>query len=238
MDYFDFEEIKKNDPRIADVFRLRYKVYVEEWQFECPKNHPLGIETDDYDIQSLHFAAIRRESSAIIGTARLIKHSTLGFPIEKYMKLERKIPENILRSTAEFSRLAVSKEYRRRAIDNVVYGKSFSDSQMLNLVEGERRKSENDIVLGIFKKMAEVASSEGITHLYVVMANGLYTLLKRRKINFEPIGPEMDYHGQRRPYFGAIEEILKDNEELLNLYKHGLVLRSRCRNSQEMWVAV
>jgi hypothetical protein len=42
------------------------------------------------------------------------------------------------------------------------------------------------------------------------MARGLYLLLKRVGILFEPIGPAMNYHGLRTPYLGRIDTMLQE----------------------------
>ena len=42
------------------------------------------------------------------------------------------------------------------------------------------------------------------------MAKGLYLLLKRVGILFEPIGPALYYHGLRTPYLGRIDTMLKE----------------------------
>jgi len=238
MDYFDFREIKKRDPRIADVYRLRYKVYIQEWGFERPEDHPLGIETDGYDMQAVQIAAFRRESDSIIGTARLIRHSFEGFPIEKNMQVDRVLASEVLKDTCEISRLAVSKDYRRRAGDNLIYSENAFSSVPLATGEAERRDSENDIVLGLIRKICEFSGREGFLYWYVGMAKGLYVLLKRRKIVFEPIGPEIDYHGLRRPYFGRVDEILKGNDELLTIYQRALALRACTLPPRELPVAI
>ncbi|MDO3379692.1 PEP-CTERM/exosortase system-associated acyltransferase [Geoalkalibacter halelectricus] len=238
MDYFEFKEIKKSDPRIAELFKLRYKVYVDEWGFERAEDHPLGIETDGFDLCAQHLAAIRRETDTIIGTARLIRCSAQGFPIEKNMQIDRLIPQEMRELTCEISRLAVSKDYRRRAGDNALYdGKIFTGSSP-RLTEDERRSGENDIVLGLIRKMCECSGREGLIYWYVGMARGLNILLKRKGLHFEPVGPEVDYHGPRRPYFGRIDEIVKNNAELLNVYQQALAHRAGVELPTKVPVAV
>ena len=34
---------------LSDINRLRFQVYVNEWGFEKPEDHPGGVEQDDYD---------------------------------------------------------------------------------------------------------------------------------------------------------------------------------------------
>ena len=97
-----------DDSGLKEIYRLRYKVYVEECGFERPENHPDGIEIDEFDKNSIHFAA-KDNSKNIIGTVRLILNSQIGFPIEEHCKLninKDELPRNHL---AEISRLAISK---------------------------------------------------------------------------------------------------------------------------------
>ena len=50
---FDFVKVSHNDPLLLEVFKLRYKVYCEEWGFERPEDHPDGIERDEFDAHDL-----------------------------------------------------------------------------------------------------------------------------------------------------------------------------------------
>lgn len=227
MEYFDFRKIEKSNARIADIYRLRYKVYIEEWGFERPEDHPQGIETDAYDAKALHIGAIHRPSHEMIGTVRLISHSELGFPLVKNMCIERDVSPDVLQTTCEISRLAVSKNFRRRVGDNAIYNGEIFPRQHADNPDDDRRASENDIVMGIIRKVCEYSGLQGYTHWYVGMAKGLFILLKRRGLLFEPVGPEVDYHGLRRPYFGCVNDILKGNDELLSIYHGALALRAR-----------
>jgi putative hemolysin len=56
------------------VYRLRYKVYVEEFGFEKAEDHLEGYEIDEYDSDSIHFAALN-ENQEVIGTLRMILNS-------------------------------------------------------------------------------------------------------------------------------------------------------------------
>lgn len=110
-----------DEKELAAVFKLRYKVYCQEWGFEKPENYPDRLEMDDYDKNSLHFAA-KDDSGKIVGTVRLILGSSQGFPAEKYCEIDtdrNKIPGERI---AEISRLAISREYRKRSEDKYIYG--------------------------------------------------------------------------------------------------------------------
>ena len=112
---FNFVQVDSEKLKKA-IYRLRYKVYVEEFGFEKAEDHPDGYETDVYDPHSIHFAALD-ENQEVIGTVRMILNSEKGFPIDHAAKIsfigEKPAPDKI----AEVSRLAISKNFRRRLED-------------------------------------------------------------------------------------------------------------------------
>jgi N-acyl amino acid synthase of PEP-CTERM/exosortase system len=212
MTRFLFRKIAKEDPLLQDVFRLRYKVYCEEWGFENPADHPGGLETDEFDQYSVHLGAFCRERGNLIGTIRLILNSPLGFPIEQHCTLTSDLSNIGRHKIAEISRLAVSKEFRKRAIDNLIYndGQDGTTNKEAAKEIQEKRKQEFFIIMGLYTCMYRESEALGLTHWYALMAKGLQILLKRMNILFAPIGPEVDYHGQRIPYLGAIDKIVRE----------------------------
>ena len=70
MSLFEFQKIEQDDPRFKNVLALRYKVYCEERGFEKPEDHPDGLERDEYDEYSVHFAAIEKGTQEVVGTIR------------------------------------------------------------------------------------------------------------------------------------------------------------------------
>jgi N-acyl-L-homoserine lactone synthetase len=110
-----------DDSDLKEIYRLRYKVYCEEWGFEKPEDHIQGIEKDEFDKNSVHFAA-RDSSGKLVGTIRLILNSPEGYPIEKHCSLNINPDELPRDNLSEISRLAISKDYRQRAEDKFIYG--------------------------------------------------------------------------------------------------------------------
>lgn len=215
MTRFFFRKIALDDPLINEVYRLRYKVYCEEWGFEKPEDHPGGLETDEYDPHSIHLGAFSQENGDLIGTIRLILNSELGFPIEKHCSLTTDLSWLNKDKVAEISRLAVSKEYRKRAVDGLIYndGEIRTDQKEAAKEILEKRKQEFFIIMGLYTCMYMESARLGLTHWYAVMAKGLRILLRRMSIQLSPIGPEVDYHGLRVPYLGVISDILKNVSE-------------------------
>jgi N-acyl amino acid synthase of PEP-CTERM/exosortase system len=207
---FEYRKIPQNDPLLNEVFKLRYKVYAEEWGFEKKEDHPDEIEKDEFDDHSVHFIVRRKGEERIIGTIRMITNSEKGFPIEKHCRIDTDLSAYDKNRFGEISRLAVSKDYRKRATDAVYYdGKVIDNAAVDNIFAGSRKMS-NDIVLGLYQCIYRESLERGNQFLLAVMAKGLYLLLKRVGILFEPIGPEQYYHGPRSPYLGRIDTMLQE----------------------------
>lgn len=208
------EDPGKQAKLLAEIYRLRYQVYVREWGFEDPADHPSGVETDAFDRHALHFYARPRDSEELIGTARIILASDLGFPIERHFVFDRvsgKIPVDKI---GEISRLSISKAYRRREIDQVIFGRGMGDLEILRRhdlaardLEDERRKCEHELIRGIYLLIYRESLRLDLTHWYAVMAKGLQVILRRWGIPFEQIGPEIEHHGIRAPYVLSISEL-------------------------------
>lgn len=200
-------------PELEDTFRLRYRVYCEERAFERIEDHPDGLEVDKYDAYSVHFASYNT-AGQMVGTVRIILNSEEGFPIEKYCQLYEDRPVCDRARVGEISRLALSKDVRRRAEDAYIYdGVGKEPVEFLSPVEDRRRRHE--IVVSMYKLLYIESKKSGVTHWYTVMSKGLHMLLGRLGIVFRPIGPEQYYHGLRTPYIGEIREI-EENVKRLN----------------------
>jgi N-acyl amino acid synthase of PEP-CTERM/exosortase system len=207
MGGFRFMQVTE-EKDLRDIYKLRYKSYCEEWGFERPEDHPEGLEYDEYDKHSVHFIC-KKDSGHLIGTIRLILNSEKGFPIERHCSIDEDLSFMDRDRLAEISRLAISKEYLRRAEDRFMYNGTEEYHPEVIKITTERRK-RYEIVCGLYKCIYRNSNKRGITHWYAVMGKGLYILLKRLRITFSPVGPEVDYHGLRTPYLGCIEDIERE----------------------------
>ncbi len=213
---FNYQKVGLDDSRLTDLYRLRYQVYCDECGFEKPEDHPNGLETDEFDEVSSHFCAFNRDTREIIGTARIILPSEKAFPIEKHFSIDPKTVAAIDHNKiGEISRLAISKDFRRRVIDKAIYAENQVDANDRSRYKKERRRFELALVAGLYHCIYHESLTQGLTHWYAVMAKGLYFLLKSRGIVWHPIGPAQNYHGWRRPY---IAEIAENVESAKNIY--------------------
>lgn len=228
MGIFQFKRVTVED-ELIEVFKLRYKIYCEEWGFEKPEDYPGGLETDEFDKYSLHFAAVLKDTNQLIGTVRIILNSEKGFPLERHCKIDVNLTGFNRDKIGEISRLAISKEYHRRLEDRFIYKDIAGyDPEICRFTNNRRKRQE--IVIGLYKCIYVESKKMGLTHWYAVMTKGLKLLLKRMGIFFVPIGPDIYYHGIRTPYLGSIEaienEVLRVNPELYKEFLEGLRLQS------------
>jgi N-acyl amino acid synthase of PEP-CTERM/exosortase system len=215
---FTFRRVETEE-ELEEVYRLRFHVYCTECSFESPDDHPDGRETDEYDAHSIHFIAIDPAKN-IVGSVRLIKHSELGFPIEKYCNPDidtSRLPKD---RVVEISRLAISKAYRRRDADGL-YG-TYKDDVKGNGGGFKRRDHRPNIILGLFKAMYRESKWLGIVNWYVAMEKSLYVLLRRYGFDFYAVGAEVQYHGRRKPYISRIgnieSSIAKERPEVFKFF--------------------
>jgi N-acyl amino acid synthase of PEP-CTERM/exosortase system len=204
---FEFCKLSQADPLLMEVYRLRYKVYCDERGFEKPEDHPEGIEKDEFDKDSVHFLVTSKEEDRQIGTIRMILSSEGSLPIERHCKIDTDLSALDHSRICEISRLAVTKGYRRRITDAAIFdGKVIANVEIDNMFGG-RRKINNDISLGLYKCIFQEMRERGHQYVLCVMTKGLYLLLKRIGVIFEPIGPEQYYHGLRTPYCLSLDTL-------------------------------
>ena len=245
-----FEVIRVSDKKeLKKIYKLRYKVYCEEWGFEKPEKYPNRQETDEFDKHSVHFAAID-DSGKTVGTVRLILFSPDGFPLEKHCDIDISGEGVRGEDTAEVSRLIISKDYRKRIEDKYIYGPDEerrviggydlsynhsgnnnrrsddryaysrpSNGRLRNEMEAEKR-NRHELVTSLYKAVYHESKRRSLTHWYAVMTKGLVTLLNRYGIRFQAIADPVDYHGIRTPYLGEIQKIEQEvSDEKPEIFK-------------------
>ncbi|MCE5312362.1 MAG: GNAT family N-acetyltransferase [Nitrospiraceae bacterium] len=184
---------------LYDVYRLRYRVYCIERGYEDPEDHPYGIETDDYDLHSIHIIGYVKGTA--VGTARLILPNPAGFPVEKHCNINLRDLCTDRNRTAEISRLAVS----------------------CNAIKPENI-CKSLVTLGLIRELCSIINQMDIRYVASAMTRSLERMLAKSGIHFTQAGAPVEYHGIRIPYYTAVSEITqnllnsrKDIFDLLNL---------------------
>ncbi|MCZ6831824.1 MAG: PEP-CTERM/exosortase system-associated acyltransferase, partial [Gammaproteobacteria bacterium] len=113
-------ELATTPEQKRDAYRVRYRVYCEEFQYEPAENCAGRLEIDEFDEYSFHCLIRHRSTDRVAGCVRVVAlDSKLLMPIEKHC-LEsidpeyRKILEDDRSQVCEISRLAVDAAFRRR----------------------------------------------------------------------------------------------------------------------------
>lgn len=206
--YFDSVPVETDEEKHL-AFRLRYEVYCVENPFEDPSQNPDGIETDPFDAYALHSLLVHRPSKIVVGTVRLIlprlDDPDVDLPIRtvcRHELLDHDNPRLPRAKTAEISRFAVSKSFRRRTSDDeTTVGGYFSE-------DSDPRRLIPNISLGLMQSIVAMAAKSRISHLCAVMEPTLLRLLARLGIHFHNLGPRVQYHGTRQPCFSDLDELL------------------------------
>jgi len=228
---FKFGLVEDKDV-LKDTFRLRHEVYVEEFGFEKKGDHPNGLETDDYEEESIHFACLN-ENDSVVGTIRLVLNSNKGFPIEHAVKTSFVGKKPDRSKIGEISRLTVSRDLRRRKEDGMYGVESYlkekeggvlpDDGSIPEEMQGRKNPI---IVLGLYQVMYHESKRLGITHWYMITEKKLFYALKKYGFIFHQIGDTVEYHGERTPYLGIIEQIentlIENNPDMLKIMLTGL----------------
>jgi N-acyl amino acid synthase of PEP-CTERM/exosortase system len=202
----------------ADVYRLRFHVYAVEHKFERPDDFPDGQEKDIFDDHSVHSLLIHRPSETIAGTVRLIlpdpARSIGSLPIDHVCSdpVLGGSPELPRTCTAEVSRFAVSKSFRRRLGEagspSGVTEESLRAEEEKAAHMGDRRIAPH-ITLGLIQSLVEMSIEHGVTHWCAVMERALLRLLTKIGIHFQDAGPLVEYHGRRQPCYRNLHDLLE-----------------------------
>jgi len=188
----------------SESYKIRHNVYCEELKFEALKEN--SQETDDFDGHSTHCLIKHIPTGSYAGTVRIVRTSNSQqlLPIEKYCisSIDEKSvhPRDFPREQiCEISRLAIPAQFRKRATDK------FSGSATGTI--NEHVYSERElrcfpfIAVGLYLSAASITLHHGIQHCFVMMEPRLARSLRFVGIPFQQVGPVVEYHGQRAPYY-------------------------------------
>jgi N-acyl amino acid synthase of PEP-CTERM/exosortase system len=219
--FYEYFELVHADTDILkrEVYKLRFQVYCLETGFERQENcevfnedgHEVYLEVDSYDRRSDHYLVRHRRLGLYAATVRLVlpnqEDLLQPYPIEEHCVLESPVIDpNIRAHLAEISRFAVSKEFKRRPHEAGTLA-GVGPQPETYFAPDERRVFPH-ITIGLFAAIVRMTRAHGITHWYAVMEPALLRFLRLFGIRFVPIGPEVDYHGLRRPCLAEVDKVL------------------------------
>lgn len=216
-----FEILPADDLQLKkEVFTLRHQVYCLETGFENEEDCQIErdehgksvyLEVDEFDERASHCLIRHKRTGTFAATVRLIlpvaENLESPFPIELNASLTDPVTDPSIRTRlGEISRFAVSKDFKRRRGEAGTLA-GVTDATEIHFERDERRVLPH-ITVSLFAAIFRMALTHQITHMYAVMEPSLLRLLNGFGIQFNTIGPDVEYHGLRRPCLGVVEDML------------------------------
>jgi len=197
-------EAALNDGLKQESYKMRHNVYCEELRFENIRDNKM--ESDEFDAHSTHCLIKHIPTGKYAGTVRIVRSENESqlLPIEKYcistISDDAVHPGDFPRSEiCEISRLTVPAQFRKRAADK------FQGSATGGINEHEYSERELRcfpfIAVGLYLCAASATRKYNIKHCFVMMEPRLARSLRFIGISFLQVGPVVDYHGKRAPYY-------------------------------------
>jgi N-acyl amino acid synthase of PEP-CTERM/exosortase system len=191
-----------------DIFKLRHQIYCLECAFLHPEQYVDGMELDDYDNVSTHFAAYTLDEK-LVGAVRLVHpQEPKPYPFELHCEVfsDFKMPDRS--EAAEISRLVIKKSHRRRRADSVLGIPGFTpDEPQIDPSVDRRDRTSPMLLLGMYREMFRHSQETGIRYWYAAMERSLAHALKKMGFRFTPIGPEANYYGAVTPYILDLHDL-------------------------------
>ncbi len=204
MEKFTFKRVDIDEHELMqEVYKLRFQVYCRECGFIKEENYPQCLEKDEYDAQSVHFAALN-DAGHVVGTMRMIVPGELNLPIERHCPDITIKPDPLPEmGYAEISRLVISKQLRRRRDDGMYYEPQVDDKKV-NGAQNDFLRRAKPMAFGLYRELYHESKRRGITYWYALMEKSLWLLLRIHGFRFDCIGEEVDVYGPVKPYLGKL----------------------------------
>lgn len=189
--------VARTAPLLDAVYRLRYRVFVEENDFDPPELYPNKLLRDRYDPHAFVVAAVDARGE-VVGTLRLIQNSPEGLPCLNWADPRYPEKTTLSRRVGELSRLALTRDHSRY-IGDVFYSMlstekkakvDFRWDENPGLVLRERRRALF-VLYGLFRVVYDIARWLRLSTLHMVADARLRRVLESRGLHPVPIGPRL-----------------------------------------------
>jgi len=190
---------------LEETFRIRYRVYCEEFGYEPPERFPNGMESDAFDEAATHCLITHNGSGLAAGCVRICPASIgTAFHLMPYERFCSESVDEVKHSVfraprermCEASRFAVDGVFRRRSGEALT---RFGEALAWDLSDSERRTFPL-ISVGLMFGAAVMAEQFNRPYVFALMEPFLPRLLRRFGISFDRVGHDVDYHGIRAVY--------------------------------------
>jgi len=212
-----FAVVRATTPELLrKAYRLRYQAYCIENPFEDPEQQIDQCETDKYDAHAVHTLLLHRRTGEGAGTCRVIlphKDEFRSLPIATLLdgRDRHRFGEFLTAQTAEISRFAILKQFRRRYGQEPYADSGFAENA--SAPEISERQLLPFIILGLFRGVFSTCLEYGITHLAAVVEPPLMRILRRLGLDFIPIGGLVEHHGLRQPCIAPLSDLIQQSRD-------------------------
>jgi N-acyl amino acid synthase of PEP-CTERM/exosortase system len=175
---------------LREVHRLRYNVYVKEFEFLSPVHHPSGLLADELDGHGVH--AIARRGEELIAAIRMVLNSDRGFPILAALpgfKLPA-APERV----GEISHLVIDSSFRKRQGDGLYGAESYLKMREGGVLPNDgslpgalKKRRGPLLILSLLRVLYQTSKRLGVEAWLMLMENKLHVALERHGLPFRQI---------------------------------------------------
>ncbi|MCM2681511.1 PEP-CTERM/exosortase system-associated acyltransferase [Echinimonas agarilytica] len=189
---------------VSAVYRIRHQVYCEELEFEAPRDD--AKESDEFDKYSRYCLMQHRSSKDYAGTVRVVapQEEDELLPIEKYCAhafegADLKPSDFARKDICEISRLAVPAQFRRRNTDRFKGAATGAINE--TSYSAEELRCFPFLAIGLYLAAGSLAIHSEHKHAFVMMEPRLARSMAFIGVKFRQLGPAIEYHGKRAPYY-------------------------------------
>ena len=200
---FEYSVVMPGTRAYRDYLALRYAVFCEELKRVPAINRffsDVSLESDAYDVYSVHVLCRSLETGAAVGCSRLILPNAKGLSItSRYtMHHQAAISSNRI---GEIGRLAIAKELRRNRGELSSAGLYQSPAQRSYTASVADKQDGPLVAMGLYNELFKLASKYGLARCYAAMEPSLARLLTRVGFPFQAVGPiNNEVQPPRQPY--------------------------------------
>lgn len=204
LEKYEYSVVEPGTGAYAEYLALRHEVFCEELGRIVPDGRSargVAIESDDYDVHSLHVLCRLKDTGLAVGCSRLILPGPKGLNVNARYKLSS-APDASVGQVGEIGRLALASSLRRhRAEASSIGGRRRGLGSAGDSVHSMLKREGPVVALGLYREIINLANRYGITHCYAAMEPALARLLNRLGFPFHEAGPlNTGVSPARQPY--------------------------------------
>ncbi len=227
--YFEIVEADTSE-LLKIVYKMRYQVFCKEHNFLDASRYPDEMEKDNYDDHSSHVLLKFRPTGEYIGSIRLIlpdpSQPKKLFPVELHTQPDPmlcKIEALPRQQVAEISRSVVLRGFERRKGDRrepkpeeeiIEEDRRSVNRRSIQGAAGDRRSVDRratpHLSLILMGAVMRMSIKHGIRHWISAKEPALNRLLGYNGLRFTAIGPSVEYHGKRKPYYANVADMINN----------------------------